>query len=341
MGKFRTVIVILIKILLILALVVTFNLVMMPKYINENQDGRIIAEMYREKVSPDIIFLGSSTVYSGIVPAALYEEYGYASYICATSSQTSWNSYCILIEALKHFKPEMVVFDIGFLTTEEGYVEEVSNRKAYDYMRNGRNKYNGLRVAMDGSESLWSYLFPALRYHTRYKDLELDDFKYAIYKPDVTYNGYVMNKNKSTEIPDPLPIELYEDFRMDSINVEFLAKIITLCNENNIKLMLIKTPSYQAKWGVSYENDVQSIASANDVLYVNFDTYSDMMGIDWLNDSPDEGRHLNVYGAEKFTHYLGNIISDYYGITDRRNDVKYVNIWNDKVNRFRQSINTK
>ena len=102
MKMFKKICVILMKTALITVLVIVFNLLMMPKYIEENKDGRIIPEFYREKTDPDLIFIGSSTVYSGVSPVRIYENYGITSYVLASSSQTSWNSYYVLKEALKY-----------------------------------------------------------------------------------------------------------------------------------------------------------------------------------------------------------------------------------------------
>lgn len=339
MDTIKKIITIIIRIILILALIALFNLIMMPKYITENKDGRIIPEMYREKVSPDVLFIGSSVVYSGVVPAEMYKDYGYTSYVCATSSQTAWNSYWVLEEALNYYSPKLVVFDIGFLTVKEDYAEEVSNRKTYDYMRPTYEKYKGVSDAMAYGETVMSYALPVLRYHTRYTDLSLDDFKYSVYKPSVTYNGYIMNTLASTELPELLPMEQAEDVRLNTYNAQYLQNIITTCKENGIDLLLMKTPSYQSKWGPSFEEDIANVASANRLQYINFDAYSDIMGFDWMQDSPDSGRHLNLQGAQKFTYYLGNIIKDYYSVPDRRDDAKYKDIWDKKLDKYTEDMN--
>lgn len=338
MNKIKLIGTIIAKIILVIFIVVTFNLIMMPKYITENQDGRIIAEMYREKVSPDIVGVGSSVLYSGVIPEMMYQNYGLTAYICASSSQTSWNSYCVLKEALRIYNPKLVVFDIGFLTTQDDYAEEVSNRKLFDYMKNTSNKYNGIDRAMADGESKWSYLMPALRYHERYKDLSVDDFKYAFIKPSVTYSGYIMNLNTSANLPEVSVSEDIENMVLNDCNKEYLYKIIKLCEDNNAELILIKTPSYQPKWGDTFEQSIKEVALQNNLKYVNFDEYTNAMGIDWMMDSPDEGGHLNVYGGAKFSLYLGAYLSNEYNLPDRREDTDYNRLWDDKVKRFNNDL---
>lgn len=335
MSKSKKIIINLIKVLLIVFLVFTFNLVMMPKYITENYDGRIVPEFYREKSCPDVIFLGSSTVYSATSPCVIYENYGITSYVLASSSQTGWDSYYMLKESLKKGTPKMVVMDIGFLNQIEEYAEEVSNRKLFDYMRPGLNKFEAIDVAKAAEESKWDYVFPVLRYHERYKDLTIDDFKYAFYKPRVTSNGYIINLNVSNNLDEiPLTLDTAEDYRLNAKNAEYLQKIISLCKDNGIMIMLVKTPSYNAKWGQMFEADITAMAAMNQINYIDFDLYTDKMGINYMTDSPDDGRHLNLSGAEKYSFFLGSVIKENYDIPDRREDPEVSAVWNEKVKQY-------
>ena len=56
---------------------------------NQSMDG-----VYRlDKDSVDVVFYGSSHVYSGVNVAALWDDYGIAGYDMAGTMQTLWNSY--------------------------------------------------------------------------------------------------------------------------------------------------------------------------------------------------------------------------------------------------------
>lgn len=333
--KLKNICTVLVKVLIIIILVVAFNLIMMPKYINENKDGRVIAEMYREKVDYDVLFLGSSTVYSSVSPVSLYENFGITSYVGASSSQTPWQSYCVLKEALKINKPSLVAVDIGFMMVEDDYSEESSNRKLFDGMRPGLNKYRGIKDSITDVESMISYALPVLRFHDRYKDLSFDDFKYAFYKPGITYNGYIMNVNYSQEELGPyFSMAEAEDRPFYDRNRYYLQAIIDTCKENGIDVMLMKVPSYTPKWGPKYEEYMTMMANDNGIGYFNFDNYINPSTFDWAIDSPDGGSHLNLFGAEKFALYLGDTITSGYKLPDRRSDAKIDAIWSKKVDRY-------
>ena len=59
------------------------------------------------------------------------------------------------------------------------------------------------------------------------------------------------------------------------------------------------------------------------------------MGIDWQTDTYDEGLHLNVYGAEKFTEYIGRILSEEHGITSRKGEDELSSRWESHLEEYK------
>ncbi len=314
-------------------LFVSVNLLFMPKYIEHDQDGSITSEFYREQLNNDVIFVGSSTVFSGVNPIVLWEQYGMTAYDRSNSSQTSWISYFVLKDALERSEPEMVVLDLGFFRYGDDYVEEANNRKTFDGMRPSKTKFQGIRAARDAEETYLDYAVPIFRFHTRWKDLKAEDFKYMYYKPSVTHNGYIYLDGIVPPDREPNTEGLFE-VRMSNRNAMFLENIIELCMDHSVPLLLMKTPSYDPKWGEEFEKDIHDIADGYGVPYVDFDTYAEEMGLDYTVDTGDGGGHLNVTGAEKFTTFLGGYLKENYTITDHRNDLAYTVVWQEKCERF-------
>lgn len=309
------------------------NLLFMPKYIEENKDGRITAEFYREKLNNDILFVGSSTVYSGINPIVLWEKYGLTSYDRSNSSQTPWISYYMIKDALACSDPKAVVLDVGFFYAEDTYVEEPENRKSLDNMRISKEKFQCIREAMSPDENYMDYIFPIFRFHTRWKYLTAEDWKYLYYKPDVTHNGYVYTGTVEGAQGDAAR-EGLDEVRLPNRSALFLENILSLCRDNGLDLLLIKTPSYRAKWGQDYEDDIRFVADPYGVEYVDFDRFTDEIGLDYAEDTSDGGGHLNDAGAAKFTAYLGNYLLDRFPLTDHRNDPAYEKVWKEKCERY-------
>jgi hypothetical protein len=117
------------------------------------------------------------------------------------------------------------------------------------------------------------------------------------------------------------------DYQFGSNSYEYLDRITKLCKENDIRLILIKSPSVYPYWYPQWDEQMVQYAEKNDVAYINFLTLADQMGIDYHTDTYDGGLHLNLSGAEKFSDYFGRLLSEEYGLTDHRNDPEYKKIW--------------
>ena len=57
----------------------------------------------------------------------------------------------------------------------------------------------------------------------------------------------------------------------------------------------------------------------------------DALGIDWASDTKDGGDHLNFDGAKKVSAYVGNWLSEAYGLKDKRNNPDYKHWEEDSV----------
>ena len=88
-----------------------------------------------------------------------------------------------------------------------------------------------------------------------------------------------------------------------------------MCEKNNIKLEVIITPaaSYVTDADKRYITDV-----LGDTALYDFNDNFENLGLDLSRDFYD-ARHLNVYGAVKFTDILSDYISNHYTLQKREN----------------------
>lgn len=333
-NRYKKICLIILKAAIALFLIVVLNRIFMPKYIYENQDGRVTEEFYKEQLDTDIIFVGSSTVYSGISPVILWQDYGYTSYDRGNASQPMWTSYYMIEDAIACHKPKLVVLDIGFIKYWDTYAEEPSNRKAIDGMRFSPSKIACIEAAMDPEEKLTDYLFPIFRFHTRWKELSHEDFQYMFYHSLVTHNGFLLDFRETKQLPKHEGYMLKDNTLLSERNVEYLEKIIELCQDNEIQVMLMKVPSYSDNWSFDYDAQITDIAADYGVNYINFDPYSEEIGLDYKKHSPDKGNHLNTPGAEVFTKYLGAYISENYRVPVHTGEPAYEAVWDKKIERY-------
>ena len=103
--------------------------------------------------------------------------------------------------------------------------------------------------------------------------------------------------------------------------LDYFEKIKKLCDDNNIKLVLIGNPSKRS-WSYSKILTINKIAKDYDLEFVDMNT-DNPTNIDWISDTKDKGIHLNYRGAKKVSKYIGNYLKETNLLEDHRNDEKY------------------
>ena len=307
------------------------------KYINEFPEGSFISDYYKEVNNHDVIILGDCEAYTSFSPIELYEKYGITSYIRGNSQQLIGQSYYVLSETLKYETPKVVLLSVGGMRYDKQKKEEY-NRLMIDKMKWSMDKFNLIKYSMLDNENIWTYVIPLLRYHNRITSLNRDDFKYLFHDEIVSHNGFLINQEVKplTVLPNKLPLSNY---KFSDSNYIYLEKIINLCKDNNIKLILYKSPTVYPFWYDEYEEQIKTIANKYSLPYYNFITLNDEINIDFNYDTYDSGVHLNLSGARKLTNYLGNILINDYHLNDYRNNVKIKSDYMEKIRRYYEEIN--
>lgn len=310
------------------------QMLLMPKYMSENREGALVAEYYNETSDHDVLFLGDCEVYESFTPPTLWEEYGITSYIRGTPQQLIWQSYYLLEDALRHETPKAVVFNVYAMRYGEPQ-NDAYNRITLDGMEMSAVKLRAIQASMTEDETMTSYLFPLLRYHDRWDELNSDDLTYLFRRDTVSHNGYLMQTGvklmevalKGTPLLDPT---------LPKICFDYLDRMRSLCAERGIELILIKAPTnfWGYYWYDEWEAQIVDYAAKNDLAYYNFIPLAEEMGIDWSTDTYDAGAHLNVYGAEKLTSYFGGILAERHGLQDGRGNEALAAAWQKKLTAY-------
>lgn len=302
---------------------------LMPKYMTAIHEGNLVREYYDEDKKHDVIFIGDCEVFSNFSPVTLWEKYGITSYIRGSAQQLIWQSYYLLKETITYEKPKVVVFNVLAMKYNEPQ-KEAYNRLTLDGMKLSGIKLEAVKASMMEDESLSSYLFPILRYHSRWSELTSEDFRYLIKRDTISHNGFLMRVDVKpvTTIPEGKKLA---DYQFGENSYAYLDKITKLCKDNDIKLILIKSPSTYPYWYKEWDDQIVSYAHKNNLSYINFLDLTQEIGIDYNTDTYDAGLHLNLSGAEKLSDYFGRMLKDEYGVQDHRNEAEYRNIWDEKI----------
>ena len=331
MKKVRVVIIIIIFI----GIFYFLNVLMMPKYQESLVEGSFTNEYYKSPKNHEVIFIGDCEVYANFNPVVLYEEYGISSYVRGNSQQMIWQFYYVLEETLKYEIPKAVVLNVNSLRYDK---ESEKRSEAYNRLMIDRMKWSGTKIklikeSMLDEESFISYVFPIFRYHSRYNQLKKEDLKYIFKRKNVTYNGFLVNKGvKPVGNLPTMRTQMYHYFNKE--NIEWLDKILKLCEKNNIELILVKAPSVYPYWYSEYDEEMVTYAKKNGINYYNLVDKAEEIGIDYSTDTYDGGLHLNLAGSIKNSLYFGKILKETIDLNDFNGD----NYYEDLVKKYKEGI---
>ena len=306
-----------------------------PKYATTLVEGSMIAEYYDEPKDHEVIFIGDCEVYANFSPMVMYEEEGIKAYVRGSSQQLIWQSYYILKETLTYEIPKVVVLNVNSMRydKESSQVSEAYNRLTIDNMKWSKEKIEIIKESMTEDETLISYIFPILRYHSRYDELTSEDFEYLFKDKKNTYNGFLVNKNVKPLGNLPIKRNL-TNYEFSEECYGYLDKITNLCKENNIKLVLIKAPSLYPYWYDEYDEQMEEYAKQKGIDYYNLVEEIENIGLDYSQDTYDGGLHLNLQGATKLSEYFAKILVENYNLTNFHGDAVY----DEKLENYKKDI---
>ncbi len=302
---------------------------MMPKYMSDIPEGAMVEEYYQETTDHEVLFVGDCEVYENFSPITLYEDYGITSYIRGSAQQLTWQSYYLLEDALRYETPKVVVFNVLAMKYNEPQ-SEAYNRMSIDGMKMSSSKIGAIQASMTEEEHMLDYIFPILRYHSRWSDLSAEDVKYMFHKDKVSHNGYYMRVDVRPVDGFPEPEKL-SDYTLGDKAMEYLDKMRELCEENGIELVLVKSPSLYPYWYDEWDEQITDYAQEYGLDYFNYEKLAPEIGIDYNTDTYDAGLHLNLSGAEKLSRYFGEYLTENYDLTDYRDDPEYAEVYAEKI----------
>lgn len=318
-------------------LVILFFLqkLLMPKYMSDIVEGALTEEYYQETTDHDVIFVGDCEVYENFSPIELYRDYGITSYIRGSAQQLVWQSYYMLEDTLRYETPKVAVFNVLALKYDEPQ-SEAYNRMTIDGMKLSGSKLGAIEASMTEEENLLDYLFPILRYHSRWSDLSWEDVEYMFHKDKISHNGYYMRVDVRPVDGFPEP-DILADYTLGSNAMKYLDMMRKLCEEKGVELVLVKSPSLYPHWYEEWDEQIVDYAQKYGLDYFNYEKLADDIGIDYNTDTYDAGLHLNLDGAEKLSKYFGAYLKENYDLEDHREDPEYAQVYQEKI-RFYQDM---
>ncbi len=250
----------------------------------------------------DVIFFGSSNAYCSFNPLVIWEKTGVKSYVFATQQQPVWATYHYMVDAFDRQSPDVAVMDILMLSHNDEYYDDGVNYTFCDNMPFSKNKLELIWASAPKGER-FNLACRFMKYHSRWNELTKEDFEYRKSEMRDYSKGFCMLTDTFSGAERQDVSGIIDSRQLSEKNLFYLNKIVDLCEDSGVELLLVKTPSNATPEEKRYYNAVEAVAKERGVEFVDYNTRYSEIGLDLKNDFYDE-THLNVKGAAKFSEYF-------------------------------------
>ena len=287
----------------------------------------------------EVVFVGDCEVYECFSPVTLWQEHGIESRVVGTPQQLLWHSYAVLEQVFERSHPRVIVLGVYGLIYDEPQ-SEAYNRMVLDGLPWSATKREVVRASLTEGEQELSYLVPLLRYHDRWSQLTWRDVSTLFVEQEpISSCGYLVKTDVVSgvsSIPNHEGAMPPTDTAFGEQALYWFDRIVTLCEQNEAALVLVKSPtdSWRYPWYDEYEQQTVALAEQYGLCYYNLLQDVQAMGLDMTTDSYDGGLHLNVYGAEKLSRHFGQLLKDQLALSDTRKHWARSNAWAGEIARY-------
>lgn len=278
--------------------------------------------LYAQKRNTVDVLVCGSSLGGELGMDELWYDYGIAGYNLWGSSQPFWNCYFYLVEALKTQKPKVVVLEVAAASYQYEYQDDERQMVNTQGMRFCKNFLDAIRVSAP-KERYLELLFGLRTFHSRFKELSKNDFLHFNRIEDcVTDKGGFHFYHASAKMDMTDFSNVIEVKGIHPKEEKYLRLFIELCQQKNISVLLIKSPSVKSRVaGLPYYNYISKIADEYGINFIDTNKLYDEIGFE-VDDAADVS-HINIRGMWKLTSYIGSVLRNEYGISDRREEKKY------------------
>lgn len=287
------------------------------------------ASLYEEpRQSLDVLFMGSSHMLNAVSPIQLWEEQGIPSNNLGVNGQVLPVTYYALQEALRYQKPKVIVLDVYKVVQDSLIDSKGSLHATLDGMSWGFPKVQAAFDLLPHGERA-EFLLDIIVYHDRWKLVTGEDFlpadttekgAQALFTVEQPYAGWEVLSVEETAPPA-------------QVEIDYLEKIIDLCEKEGIPLLLVAvpytTPEQDDLSRQAVVNGMAAYAAEKGIPYLNLMHRTGEMDFDFSTDMADM-YHVNWRGMEKVTALLGEYLAQNYDLPDRRGEAHYA-AWEDAL----------
>lgn len=310
--------------------------------VNSLADGIRVKGFYMEpENSLDMVTIGASETYTSIAPGILWKEYGFTSYNYSVAGCPVSVVKSQVKEVLSRQKPKVLVIEVNGAVPENGayQTQDKRLRKYIDNMPWSENKIETIKEVVPEEEQEY-YFFPFLKYHSNWKNLHRCAAN-LYFQAKMMLNGGSRLKgfqtvSKKAEIKKEL-VDITNDHSTTPLAKEaeyYLRDLLQYLKDEHIEnVVFIRIPHRITEKGYGdfqRSNRVGEIVKEYGFPYVNFEMEREAIALnpeeDFYNDS-----HMNLYGQEKFTRYLGEYLVTHYDLQHSMHGEETKKAWDESA----------
>ncbi|MDO4323069.1 MAG: hypothetical protein Q4C61_11125 [Lachnospiraceae bacterium] len=309
-----------------------------------------------EEDSLDVVFIGSSAVFTYWEPMEFWKKYGVTSYDFAVGTMPPQTVKYCLKEIQKTQDPELYVIDLRtFNAAEDGYYlekevmnmdHEVPLRNVTDNVKYSLNRFQMIADCVPDTYDKLSYYLDIVKYHTEW--LRLKDKQSLLFGRNETHDSLkgfkLVNAVKPVEFKDYSEVDSKRELseRLEGI----LYDLLDYCREEDLQVLFLVNNYCQSKKHKEMYNYMEGIITDYGFGFLNTNDFYQEIGVDFSTDYYDKS-HVNIYGADKYTEFVGEYLMDHYSFVSKAGEPEYASwdkdyeVWLQETKELKESIQAK
>lgn len=286
---------------------------------NGNPGSSIEILKKTDKDLVDVFFVGSSHVYCGIQPSALWRKKGIAAFDLSISGMDKESAYYTTKYEVSKFRPKVVVVDT-FALTYTGYAVEGNLHRNMLQLPTSVESVSLVRTIPATKREKLDYVLRVPYIHARYKELTRADF--CNDSRETNSKGENVTFDNAGWLGDILPEAPDEVEELSAENKDWLDRFMALSKEEGFELVFVRLPYTSIPEHQKIYNGAAEYVHALGYDFIDFN--KDVSIIDFSISEFCDPTHLNTRGGIKVSEWLANYLSDKYQLEDHRKDVRYI-----------------
>lgn len=289
----------------------------------------------------DMVYIGGSSTFVYWQALKAWNDCGFTSYSYATDSLKGDANLYYVKEVLKTHQPKLFVIEMRNSIGIETEIDEAGLRAGSDSMDLfSVNRWQYIhdfleRRNVTEETDVLSCYFDIIKYHTNTTNLSLPEaWNYIDNRAEYGNKGWVW-VDAWESIPEPIGFKTEERGELGERETQVLIELLEYLKSQNAQVLFVVSPmAIITKDSEAKYNTVSDVVNKYGYKFINTNNYYREIGLDFSKDFYNV-RHVNLFGAEKYTAFLEKYIKENYDLPDHRTEEEY-KTWHDEYARFAQ-----